>query len=181
MKSLQILKVQYHGGSLEGNHCRRLFKEDALHKITLDVRTGIVASSLDADDKTAALEFLRHLLISSKKYCEVHALLSRCGPIFSQEHQEISTKINDYISSYIETSSYLHHPQNITPKLHILKVHVPEFLKINPIGFGLIDENGNEALHKENKNIFEQICKPMHRDQMQKLLEQSILIRLHKS
>ena len=72
------------------------FKEEGFHKLTLDVRTGIIASSLCADDKRAVLEFLRHLLISSKKYCEVHALLSRCGPIFSQEHQEMYTKINDY-------------------------------------------------------------------------------------
>ena len=47
---------------------------------------------------------------------------------------------------------------------------------IDPIRFGIIDESGNEALHKENIQIFTQICKPMKRCQMKKILS-----RLHRA
>ena len=175
MKELKIIKTQYHGGSLEGNHCRRLFKDDALRHLTVELRRAINSSTLDAEDKEAVYPFLQYIYVVSTKFRLVHEQLSRCEAVRATHHSTVRAKIEEYIIKLQESSNYLVEPPNITPKLHVLKVHVPEFLKIVPLYFGLIDENGNEALHKDNKSIYEHICRPMQRNKMSKLLERALL------
>ena len=99
-------------------------------------------------------------------------------------HDEISRAqdaINEYCYEWKKLVTF--HPAQrsfMYPKLHYLFAHALDFVRLFPMGLGISCEQGNESLHKENKKMYEQICAPMNKDQMKKLLEQSLLKRLVK-
>ena len=176
-ESLGIVKVQYHGGALIGNHCNRLFKKDASDQLVLTIRAGIERLSVNAREK--AYEFLRFIRQCMDSYSKLHEELSTTSVVTLRERLGIQKLIEDFATKFKESENFLGSGK-ISPKLHVLLCHTTEFLECVPLRLGVLCEQGNEALHKENMQIFRSTVYSIKKGQLQKLLQRSLLIRLKR-
>ena len=174
-----IVKTQYHGGSLEGNHCRRLFVAENADKLVLSIRESIVgAQELNDEQRQKCFEFLRYIRQSIDLFTKVRTGVLGSETIKSFQRMSIQRDINSFVEKYKESYNFTG-KMNITPKLHVLLTHTTEFLGSAPLNLGLLCEEGNEALHKENKILFNTVCASLKKNKLLKLLQRSTLRRLH--
>ena len=119
-----VVKEKYWGGNLNGQMCNRLLKHS---------------------------EEMTHWLPKELKgYGEALTLLSKvkksCFSMDLEENWE--DDLNKFLKKYQELDL------GWTPKTHVMKVHVKQFIELTGHALGRYTEQPFEAIHKEFKNIW---------------------------
>ena len=119
-----VKRSEYHGGSFEGNDCRKLFKKiDALKRLCPPK--------------------LSHFVDAFTSFNEVvkSCYGSELDPSYKQ-------KIHNFQKDFLTLKV------SVTPKVHAVFFHISEFCEITNMGLGPWSEQTSEALHHEFTNCW---------------------------
>ena len=126
-----IKTQQYHGRSFTGNHCHLYLKQEAYQDICNSV--PIITSELTQNQniileaETIAYNFEK----LNRIFAKIHKAVSHTNSISPINVPMIQNDIDDYFKEYIHQ-----YPNQVYPKLHILKEHVTTRIEVH--GFGRI-------------------------------------------
>ena len=123
--SLHISTQPFHGGHFNGNDCMKLFR--GVSKLQL---------LSEKEDFAQAHGFIQTLTLFKD-------VVTSC---FGQNlDPDYKSKIAQFQPSYIKL------PISVTPNVHAVFFHVPQFIKTKKMGLGLFSEQATEALHSNFK------------------------------
>ena len=120
-----VKKTEYHGGSFEGNDCRKLLKNINLlqERCPEEFKMFAYAFSLFNDIVVACF-----------------------GETLAENYKEVIAKF---------TQAYMQLNISITPKVHAVMFHVEEFCSMTGRGLGPWSEQTSESLHREFTKCWE--------------------------
>ena len=164
-----MIYITYHlSGAWQGNQCKKFLGlakagKGKTWKDVLDTLKQLVLTSA-LDNKTDVVTFLDKIctpLIS--KLVEIVKFIIRAEPM-DDETIEAGCKVcEDYVDLYRKTMHVdkshplLKEKLSITPKMHILEVHIPEFARQwRTVGF--FGEDVVETLHKNFNKLLRRLC-----------------------
>ena len=129
-EKLHISPASYHGGeNFNGPGCHKLLQN--IDQLELLVQTS---SSFQAQPFVQAFRDFRAV---------VHSCF---GMSLGQDFAQL-------IQTFKESCSHL--PVSITPKLHILFFHVPEFIQRRNMPLGIFSEQGSETVHQDFQKFWD--------------------------
>lgn len=131
-KSKNIVRKDYQGGKFEGNQCSRIMEH-------LDQMETMILNKLNFNISIACMPLLDTL----RKF---KAVKSAC---FSYQ---LSANFKEIINSFEMSYRSLNIP--VTPKMHIIFTHVPEFCDKWGVGLGLYSEQASETQHSDFKTFW---------------------------
>ena len=118
-------RVAFHGGALNGNSCKRLLDNvDKLEEL--------------ADDLTV-LPFVR-------AFRDFHRVVKSCFGMELKDNYD-----NDILAF---KTSFLDLNIAVTPKVHAVLFHVPEFCHRRGTGLGIFSEQASESVHHQFKKTW---------------------------
>jgi len=121
LKHINVKQKDYHHGAFVGNDCKKMLKNtDILQKI--------------AEDQNA---------YSAQKYVNAFKCLN--DVISSCFGMVLDTEYEHYIAQFKDV--YIDLGISITPKVHILVEHVPDFIKKHKRSLGWYSEQAVESIH----------------------------------
>ncbi len=124
-----IVREEYRGGAMEGNKCRTLLKKAVDLGKELPDKYRVFAVALHRLGKVVTSCFSKELVeVEGKNYEQL-----------IQEFHEV------YLACQI----------SITPKVHALLIHVPEWCFKNQVGLGHVSEQASESVHHDFKKKWE--------------------------
>ena len=155
LKREDISKCVYQGSnSFEGNQARKLLQR--VDKLERDVK------NLDFETATSAMPFVETLRIFDR-------VVTACfGQILNQSYNQEIAKFSD---KYRELNI------SVTPKVHVVEKHVPEFLKQKGeiAGLGFWSEQAMESAHHDFKMEWEKVkVSPNHEEYGDRLLTTTV-------
>ena len=124
LKRSNVQQSSYHGGTLQGNSCKRLLEK------------------LDILESMCPLECLP-FLAALKAFKEVVA--SCFGLTLKPDYIE---EIRSFRSRYLDLEI------NVTPKVHAVFFHITEFCEKHGVGLGIYSEQASESVHAHFKKIW---------------------------
>ena len=125
LRASGVSRVPYHGGALNGNSCKRLLDH---------------TDELQAMGPLCVLPFVKALRA-------FHKVVKSCFSI------ELHDTFEDDILAFKE--SYLDLHIAVTPKVHAVLFHVPEFCRRRATGLGIFSEQASESVHHQFKKTWE--------------------------
>ena len=139
-----IVRVGYHGGCLEGNQARAVLQH-------LDSLQEFVPGHLQC-----FVLALRHF-----DNVRIACFGQKLDPSFEEA-------INDFKTVFKSLSI------RITPKLHILFDHVPQFCAMKRVGLGFFSEQASESVHADFAKIWQRFSVPLHHERHGKNLLRAV-------
>jgi hypothetical protein len=126
-----ITRIGYHGGSMEGNQCKMILSKVKLLMTELPPPLHKFGHALDALDCV-------------RKSC-------------------FGVDLDDGYLVHIDKfqTAYLALNVSVTPKVHAIFQHVPEFCKQNNSGLGRFSEQASESVHADFKHTWQRYAVPL--------------------
>ncbi len=124
-----IVREEYRGGTMEGNKCRALLKQAVDLGKQLPQQYRVFAVALIRFSKVVTACFSKELVIVDGK-----------------EYQDL---IPEFHQAYLDCGI------SITPKVHAVIMHVPEWCARKGKGLGLVSEQASESVHHDFRKKWE--------------------------
>ena len=133
-KAALCKKENYHGGNFEGNQCRQLLQH---------------LNALEDNFGNAKIPTMTPYQVALKEFNIIRTSCFRADQPADPNYRDMFEKFK---TSYVKLN--LDDDLSVTPKLHELFFHVPEFIDKNPdLPVGLVAEQTPECLHNRWKKF----------------------------
>ncbi len=147
-KTLQkhnINRQAYHGKSFVGNHCHKYLQEEVHHDVLNEMVAQCQLLTGDQDILDDAMSVKVKFLEMYRLFSCIYSKVSHSDPISKDEIPAVQKCIDEFMAYYRKEF-----PESSIPlKCHLLEDHITEWLYRFPFGFGLLGEQGAEAIHSE--------------------------------
>jgi hypothetical protein len=140
-----IVRDQYHGGCLEGPACKKLLQKAEELRNILPRRLRRYASALKEFD------------------------LVRLACFGDSLNSDFETRIHQFKATYTGLGL------SVTPKLHVLFHHVPEFCSRRDKGLGSFSEQATESAHSDFRTTWQRYQRPLNHPQYRGNLLQAVV------
>ena len=144
LKMIGVQRQAYHSNSFVGNDCHTLLKEENIETLCNSIPE--IVESFDLGDNELLLECKEQcdkFITLFKKYSACHAIFNSARYLSDDEIASLEVSIVEFLFHLrINWPS-----ESVTPKLHMLEVHVIEFLSKWHVGLGYLGEQGGESVH----------------------------------
>ena len=125
LKASGVSRVPYHGGALNGNSCKRLLE------------------NVDKLQNTAPLIILPYV----RALRDFRKVVKSCFSI--NLHESFETDILAFKESFMDLEI------SVTPKVHAVLFHVPDFCRRRGTGLGIFSEQASESVHHKFQKIWD--------------------------
>ena len=140
-----ICRTDYFGGGYEGNQCKEILKKVDLLAQELPPALQKFAEALRSFDAVRKSCFGEHLS---------------------------STFMSDI---ELFRSAYMKLQISVTPKIHAIIDHVPEFCQLKKVGLGKFSEQASESVHSDFQKTWQRFAVPLSHEQVAKRLLQAVI------
>ena len=107
-------------------------------------------------------------------FSTVHTLVSHSRLIPLEDLPEIRENINNYMTFFRKTF-----PNKVTPKMHFLEEHVPQWIENYGLGVGLHGEQGGEGVHRVFNDLKRTHSATKHKLQQLEAIMKDHLLSVH--